>query len=102
MKRPLKEELNYHDKIDCERDFQTTTKSHICGKLYVKDGKVRDHWHVIGKYRGSAQQSYNLNFKLANKTLVIFNNHKGYDCHQARQKIDKFHKQLVSKNTYIS
>ena len=36
-------------------DFKNSTKCWICGNYYVdNDVKVRDHYHISGKYRGSA------------------------------------------------
>ena len=42
-----------------EKRFQLTSKCWICNKLFdVGNNKVRDHCHITGKYRGSAQWSY--------------------------------------------
>ena len=73
---------------DDENDFQTATSCHICGNKYIEsDVRVRDHCHVTGKYRGSAHESCNLNFKLTDKIPVIFHNLKGYDSHFIMQEI---------------
>ena len=40
----------------------------ICDKLFgVGDNKVRDHYHITGKYRGAAHWSCNVNLKLSKK-----------------------------------
>lgn len=45
-----------------EKHFKQGGKCHICGKSYTeKDTRVRDHWCITGKYRGSAHQNYNVN-----------------------------------------
>ena len=38
----------------------------------VGDNKVRDYDHIIGKYRGPAHWSCNINLKLTEKVPVIF------------------------------
>ena len=46
-----------------ERRFQSSNKCWICNKLFAaEDNKVRDHDHVIGKYRDSAHCNINLKF----------------------------------------
>ena len=44
-----------------------------------KDIRVRDHCHITGKYRGSAHQDCNINFRLTAKIPIIFHNLRGYD-----------------------
>ena len=74
-----------------EKNFQESEKCHICNKKYRnKSTKVRDHCHVTGKYRGSAHQTCNLNFRLTDKIPVIFHNLRGYDSHFIMQEIGKF------------
>ena len=81
-----------------EESFQRANECHICKKPYGKDDtKVRDHCHVTGKYRGSAHQDCNLNFKLTNKIPVVFHNLKGYDSHFIMQEIGE----IVKKNAYF-
>ena len=37
--------------------FKTLVSCHLCGEKYTdKDVWVRDHCHITGKFRGSAQQ----------------------------------------------
>ena len=49
------------------------------------ENKVRDYCHITGKYRCSANCSWNVNFGLTKKVPVIFHNLRGYDSH-ARNK----------------
>ena len=76
-----------------ERDFQNSTKCHICARKFKVEGrkqKVRDHCHITGKYRGAAHSDCNLKWAISPKNLkipVIFHNLKGYDCHFIMQNI---------------
>ena len=48
-----------------EQHFKTMDGCHICGEKYTdKDVRVRDHCHITGKFRGSAQQECNFIFYL--------------------------------------
>ena len=74
-----------------KRNFKKAKKCHICNKKYIEtDIRVRDHCHVTGKYRGSAHQLCNRNFRLTDKIPVIFHNLRGYDSHFIMQEIGKF------------
>ena len=43
-------------------DFESSTKCWICDNPYVDgDVKVRDHYHINRKYRGSAHRNCNIN-----------------------------------------
>ena len=81
-----------------EESFQRAEECHICKKPYDEsDKRVRDHCHVTGKYRGSAHEGCNLNFKLTNKIPVVFHNLKGYDSHFIMQEIGN----IAKKNVYF-
>ena len=75
-------------------DKETFDKSdycHICTKLFTQStGKVRDHCHVSGKFRGASCNSCNLNFKHPNFIPVIFHNLKGFDGHILCQALGYF------------
>ena len=82
-----------------EEQFQKATKCHICDREYTdKDIRVRDHCHITGKYRGSAHQDCNLNFRLTDKIPVVFHNLRGYDSHFIMQEIGE----IVKKHTYTN
>ena len=63
----------------------------IRGNVYVEgDVKVRDHYHIIGKYRGSAHRDCNIKVKFNHKTPIVFQNLKNYDSHLIMQELGKF------------
>ena len=58
-----------------EEIFHNENKCWICDKLFdLMDEKVRDHYHISGKFRGAAQFSCNANFKISKKVPVVFHN----------------------------
>lgn len=68
------------------QDFANATQCYICGsEIKPSDkngGKVRDHCHVTGKYRGCAHNVCNLNYNCKNvKIPIFFHNLKKYDAH---------------------
>ncbi|CAB3995446.1 Gastrula zinc finger, partial [Paramuricea clavata] len=73
-----------------ESEFQAATECHICCGKMEGDDKVRDHYHVTGKYRGAAHNKCNLNNKLSWKIPVVFHNLRGYDSHLIMQEIGNF------------
>ena len=45
-------------------NFKNSTKCWVCDDDYIDgDVKVRDHCHITGKYRGSAQRDPNINLR---------------------------------------
>ena len=63
-------------------DFENSIKCCICSNDYIdSDIKVRDHYHITGKYRGSLHRDCNINIKLSRKIPVVFHNLKNYDSH---------------------
>ena len=73
------------------KKFEMTNICWICGKpIDVSDNKVRDHYHITGKYRGAAHWNCNINVKISKKVLVIFHNLKGYDSHLIFKELSKF------------
>ena len=77
--------------VDEEEKFQLANSCWICNKLLdVGDEKVRDHFHVTGKFRGAAHFGCNANCKISKKVPVIFNNLKGYDSHLIIKEISRF------------
>ena len=74
-----------------EQNFKTMDRCHICGEKYTdKDVRIRDHCHITGKFRGSAQQECNLKLRIKPENLkipIIFHNLRGYDSHFIMQQI---------------
>ena len=74
-----------------EHLFQQSNSCWICKNLIDKDEeKVRDHYHVTGKFRGAAHWNCNINFQLAKNVPVIFHNLRGYDSNLILNELDKF------------
>ena len=77
-----------------EKDFQTSKKCWICETKYKPDERenipVRDHCHITGKYRDSAQKNCNLRLQISAEKIkipVVFHNLKGYDSHFIIEKL---------------
>ena len=61
-------------------DFENSAKCWICDNDYIDtDVKVKDHYHITGKDRGSPHRHYNIIVKLNQKIPVVFQNLKNYD-----------------------
>ena len=74
-----------------EEQFQSSNICQICEKLIDdNDEKIRDHCHVIRKFRGTAHWSCNINLQLTKKVPVIFHNLRGYDSHLIFDELNKF------------
>ena len=103
-KNVIKKEFNKPLRMmkDDEEKFQKAEECHICNKKYTeKDIRVRDHYHITGKYRGSAHQECNLKLRVNPEEVkihVIFHNLRGYDSHFIMQEIGA----IVEKNTYTN
>ena len=78
-----------------QNDFKNAKSCHIFNKEYNnKDVPVKDHFHVTGKYRGSAHNACNRSYRLTNKIYVIFHNLRGYDSHLIMRETGKFNKNI--------
>ena len=54
-------------------DFKNTSKCWICDNGSINnDVKVRNHFHITGKYGCSAHRDCNINLKLITKFLSYF------------------------------
>ena len=73
MKKYFNKELVMTKKDN--EDFENSTKCCICDNDYIDDDlKVRDHYHITRKYRGSAHRVCNINVRLNHKISVVFHN----------------------------
>ena len=73
-----------------EHLFQQSTSCWNCKKIIDHDNeKVRDHCHVIVKFRGAAHWSCNITFQLTKNVPVTFHNLRGYDSHLIFCELDK-------------
>ena len=71
--------------------FENSTKCWICDNDCIyNDVKVRDHYHITGKYTGSAHRDCNINAKSDHNIPAIFHILKNYDSHLIMQELGKF------------
>ena len=88
------------------KEYKRATKCHICFKPFGDRGKVRDHCHYSGLYRGAAHFSCNLQYKIPSYIPVIFHNLAGYDAHLFIRELAKYttSMRVIAKNIedYIS
>ena len=88
--------------MENEIDFKKAIKCHICDQHYTdKDIRVKDHCHITGIFRGSAQQDCNLKLRIKPDNIkipVIFHNLLGYDSHFIMQQIGEIAKKNAYKN----
>ncbi|VDI33244.1 Hypothetical predicted protein [Mytilus galloprovincialis] len=70
------------------QSFKKATLCHIC-KKELADIRVRDHYHVTGKFRGAAHNDCNINYKFTGRIPMVFHNLRGYDSHLIMQAIRK-------------
>ena len=73
-----------------EEDFQLISKCWVCNTLFdAGDNTVRDHDHVIWKYRRFAHRSCNIDLKLTKNVPLMFHSLKGYGSHLIIKEIGK-------------
>ena len=88
------------------KEHRKATKCDICFKPFDDRGKVRDHCHYSGLYRGAAHFSCNLRYKIPCYIPVVFHNLTGYDTHLFIRELAKYttHMGVIAKNVedYIS
>ena len=93
-----------------EEDYKNNNSCRFCEKNIESD-KVKDHCHLIGKYRRPAHNTCNFNVtqKQSNFIPFIFHNFSNYDCHIVFKKMvdkkkDKVDFEMIPKTNeeYIS
>ena len=72
-----------------EENYRSSNTCWVCEK-FIEDEKVRDHYHITGKYRSAAHWKCNVNLKLTKNVPAIFHNLKGYNSHLIINQIGKF------------
>ena len=69
-------------------DFKDSIKCWICDNVFVEgDAKVRDHCHIIGKYRVPAHRDCNINVKLNQKNMYCIPQRNSYDSYLIMQEL---------------
>ena len=99
-----------------EEQFKQASECWICKEDFVdkvdKDGnkingKVRDHCHYTGRYRGAAYNLCNLKYSKPKNVSVFFHNLTGYDSHFIIKKLYAANKERIycipnNEEKYIS
>ena len=92
--------------MEQKKEYNKATKCHICFREFKEKGKVRDHCHYTGVYRGAAHFGCNLRYKIPSYVPVVFHNLAGYDAHLFIRELAKHTKDIgvIAKNVedYIS
>lgn len=88
------------------KNFLESKFCYLCNKLMF-EGKVRDHCHLTGRYRGAAHDYCNLRFKLPKSFVpIFFHNLSGYDCHLFIRELGEMHGNInviaKTKENYVS
>ena len=62
------------------RSYENQKVCHVCKKLFKKDDKkVKDHSHFTDKYRRSAHNKCNMNYKITKNIPIVFHDLSLYD-----------------------
>ena len=77
---------NFKEGLKKDEDFKNSMNCWICDNV-DGDVKLRDHCHIIEKYRGSAHRDCIIKGILNNKIPFIFHNLKNYDSHFNMQEL---------------
>ena len=90
----------YNLTVEEEKEFQSASTCHICEEEFSRDeksnGKVRDHCHFTGEYRGAAHNQCNLSCRKPMILPVLFHNLQGYDAHLFIKQLAKVSGDLTS------
>ena len=72
-------------------DSKNSTKCWVCDNDYDdNDVKVRCHYHISRKCRGSVQRDCDINVKLNHKNPIVFHNLNSFSSYYARTKQIQF------------
>ena len=72
-----------------ENNYENSEICWICNQKIIKD-KVRDHFHIAGKFRGAAHKECNSKLRIPRKLPIIFHNLEGYDGHIIFKELNNF------------
>ena len=68
---------NFNKKLkmttEIKNNYQNLDICWICSQKIIKD-KVRDHYHITGKYRSAAHKEYNSKLRIPRKLPIILHN----------------------------
>ena len=74
-----------------ENNYQNSQNCWICDQKIINNkDKVRYHFHITGKYRGSAHKKCNSELRIPRKLPIIFHNLEGYDEHLIFRELNNF------------
>ena len=79
-----------------KEDYKNNNICRFCEKNIESD-KVRDHFHLTGKYRRSSHNTCNMNVRQADSNFIpfAFHNFSNYDCHIFFKRLVDFKKDKV-------
>ena len=84
--------------IMTDEDKEIYNVSQICWicKEELNTEKVRDHCHVIGKFRGAAHNRCNVKLRIPRKLAIIIHNLKEYHGHKIFKELNNFDVGIVA------
>lgn len=90
--------------------YGNTQQCHICEEDFDVDedenGKVKDHCHFTGKFRGAAHSKCNLAYRVPNFIPIYFHNYSCYDSHLFFKELNVIKGDIqvlaINKEKYIS
>ena len=77
--------------IEDENNYQNSQDCWICNEKITKNkDKVKDHYHITGKYRGLVHSNCNLQLQMPKKLPIIFHNLEVYDGNLIFRELNNF------------
>ena len=68
--------------IEDENNDQNSENCWICDERIINNkDKVRDHFHITGKFTGATHKECNSKLRIPRKLPIIFHNLEGYHGH---------------------
>ena len=71
-----------------DKHYRNKRLCRFCEKEITND-KIKDHFHLTGRYRGPAHNNCNENFTQKQTKFIpfVFHNFSNYDCHLSFRKL---------------